>query len=210
MFTKTLALLTCAVGFISSAAASTIGPGTTAPPDTFSSIAGLTLVTSTTGTINPVPGTSFNANYTEWVYRDNSMCANCLDFLIQFSNSGPGIAERLTTSSFDGFITDVGYNTAAGSGVIPSTVDRSSNGQVIGFNFIPPGSAVNGGQTSAVLEIQTNAVTFTSGFLSIQDGVAGSGLAFQPSAVPEPKSTAVLFGACLLLGFVGWRKTRSA
>lgn len=91
-----------------------------------------------TGTINPLPGSSFDASYTKWVYLDNTMCLSCLDFLIQFSNAGPGLVERLTTSAFDGFVTDVGYNTAGSSGVAPSAVGRSTNGNVVGFNFIPP------------------------------------------------------------------------
>jgi len=196
--------------------ASTISPGVTASPDVFTTSTGYTLLAQTSGNINPVPGTSFNANYTEWVFRDanNVFCSTCLDFIIQYANAGPGTSERVTTQGFDSFLTDVGYNTAGISGgpvatpmgVAPSTVDRSANGNVIGFNFIPPGSAVNGGQASVLLQIQTNATAFTSGFVSIQDGVAGFGNGFQPaSTVPEPKSTAFLIGACLLFGLMRWR-----
>jgi len=200
--------------------ASTIAPGVTAAPDVFTTSTGYTQL-ATTGAlnINPVPGSSFNATYTEWVFRDtnNVFCSTCLDFIIQYSNAGPGTSERLTTQGFDSFLTDVGYNTAGITGgpgatpmgVAPSTVDRSANGNVIGFNFIPPGSAINGGQASVLLQIQTNATAFTNGFVSIQDGVAGFGAGFQPaSTVPEPKSTAFLIGACLLFGLMRWRVAR--
>jgi hypothetical protein len=191
---------------LSSMSGNVISPGITASPDSFNSIAGMTLLAST-GPINiyPVPGTSFNATYTEYVTRDtnNVFCADCLDFiLIMVNNAGPGIFERVSTSSFGSFLTDVGYNTAGPLGILPSSVDRSANGNVVGFNFIPPGSAVVAGQNSATLEIQTNATNFAPGFVSIQDGTSGFGAGFQPSAAaPEPASM-VLFGSALLaVGF---------
>ncbi len=173
--------------------------------------AGFTFLNATGGTINPVPGTSFNATYLEDVATGggNPYCANCLTFLILVSNAGPGIVERVSTSSFDGFLTDVGYNTTmsvAGS-VAPSTVDRSTTGQVIGFNFIPPGTPVSAGQDSMVLEIQTNATSYVPGFVSIQDGQAGTGPGFQPTSVPEPISMSLLGGGLALLGLARLRRT---
>ena len=177
--------------------------------------AGLTLLASTTQTIQPIAGTSFDATYTEWVYSDTSgtvsasggsagLCQNCLDFFIEVSNSGPGVEERISTQSFAGFTTDVGYNTvgvaggpaAQPAGIVPNTVDRSGDGSVIGFNYTT--SNITTGQNSVLLEIQTNATSYIPGYVSVQDGVSGFNAGFAPTSAPEP-GTMALFG----LGFVG-------
>jgi hypothetical protein len=176
-------------------------PGNTVSPDVFTSTSGFTVL-ATTGpiTVDPVPGVSFSATYEEVVVRDtnNVFCTNCLDFLIIATNGGPGIFERISTSSFGSFLTDVGYNTAGPAGVTPSSVDRSANGNVMGFNFIPPGTAVSAAENSVLLEIQTNATNFAPGFVSVQDGTSGFGAGYQPADAPEPASM-FLFGA----GFLG-------
>jgi len=129
---------------ITSLSASIITPGQSAAPDVFTTSAsssGYTLLASTgLQNVDPVTGSSFDASYTEYVYRDanNLSCPTCLDFLFSVSNAGPGIIERLSTADFDSFITDVGYNTsgitggpsAVPAGIIPLTVDRSSSGGV--------------------------------------------------------------------------------
>jgi PEP-CTERM motif-containing protein len=93
----------------------------------------------------------------------------------------------------------------------PVTVDRSSgNGAVIGFNFDEFGDEIQPGTTTVWLVIETNAVTFTSGFLSAQDGTAGSGVAFAPlAAVPEPTSMMLVGGGLLALGSF-LRKSRAS
>src|SRR5258708_4709576 len=85
-------------------------------PDVFAGTTGmgLTLLDSTTQTVNP-GAPFFNATYTEWVYSDTSgtvspsadggsayagLCRNCLDFFIELTNAGPGIVERISTSNF--------------------------------------------------------------------------------------------------------------
>lgn len=192
-----------------SAFASAITAGQTAAPDVFTTT-GFSLVASTSGTINPVPGTSFNASYTEVVATGggNIYCASCLSFVIRVSNAGPGIVERISTSAFDGFLTDVGYNTTLSSAgaIAPTTVDRSTNGSVVGFNFIPPGANIAAGQASMDLEIMTNATSYVPGFVSIQDGQAGTGPGFQPTLVPEPISMSLLGGGLALLGLARWRR----
>ena len=72
------------------------------------------------------------------------------------------------------------------------TVNRSTSGAVVGFNYsgiftIAPG------QTTPNLVIETNATTFTDGFLSVQDGTAGFGFAYAPATpTPEPSSLALM------------------
>ncbi len=81
--------------------------------------------------------------------------------------------------SFDSFLTNVGY--ISRGGVTPATVDRTANDNVFGFQFNTVG--VNTGQFSHFPVIQTNRSNYTSGLFSIQDGSAGTGATFQPSAV---------------------------
>jgi PEP-CTERM motif len=191
--------------------------GGSGSPDVFGAGTGtgLTLLASTNQTIQPVPGTSFNATYTEWVYSDTSgtvsasggsagLCQNCLDFFIEVSNAGPGVEEHITTASFAGFSTDVGYSSvgvtsgpaAQPAGIIPNLVDRSSDGSVVDFNYTT--TNVTSGENTVLLEIQTNATSFIAGTVSVQDGTSGFNAGFAPTSAPEP-GTMVLFG----LGFIG-------
>jgi hypothetical protein len=170
---------------------------------------GLTQLASTTQTIQPVPGTSFDATYTEWVYRDTSgtvsasgggagLCQNCLDFFIEVSNAGPGVEERISTASFAGFTTDVGYSTvgvaggpaAQSGGIVPNDVDRSADGSVVGFNYTT--ANIMSGQNTVLLEIQTNATNYIPGTISVQDGTSGFNSAFAPTSAPEPGTMALL------------------
>ena len=145
---------------------------------------------------------TFTAAYTESVFRDpgNVFCNTCLDFVIQVGNTEPvgaknpdgstPIIERLTTSSFDSFLLDAGYQVRAG-GTAPSTVSRSPLGGVVGFEFgVPLGPQM----FSDLLIIQTNATNYMPGFLSVQDGTAVSGVGQVPtgSPVPEPSSFLLL------------------
>ncbi len=195
---KLVALLTFTLSLTVVAQASVLGVGGTAPPSPLFPT-GTTLV-STSGTITTP---TFSANYTTWVQRDpnNTFCVNCLDFIYVYTNLGPDVNERYTMSSFAGFMVDAGTNPFGTHD--PTTVDRSAsaNGRVIGFNFDQFGDEMAPGQTTVNLIIETNAVTWTTGFLSAQDGTAGSGVGFAPlAAIPEPASLMLLGGGILAAG----------
>ncbi len=205
----TLALLGTALT-LPSMVGNMISPGTSVTPDTFMSTAFTFVATTGPLTINPLPGTSFNATYTETVYRANTtaagLCVGCLDFLFSVTNSGPGIFERISTANFDSFILDVGYNTtlSASGAVLPASIDRSAAGGVLGFNMLATG--VTTGQTTAMLEIQTNATGYTSGTVSVQDGTSGFNNGFAPTATPEPTYMALVGGLLCAIGFIRPKK----
>jgi hypothetical protein len=93
----------------------------------------------------------------------------------------------------------------------PNTVSRSVvlNGDVVSFNFDQFGNDIAAGETTVMLVIETNATNFAPGFVSAQDGTAGSGTAFQPTgaSVPEPASL-MLLGSGLLAIAAFLRKAR--
>ena len=89
----------------------------------------------------------------------------------------------------------------------PTTIDRSMNGSVVGFNYIP-GDEILPGETTPLLVIETNARHFDfNGFLSGQDGTAGYANAYEPAAVPEPSSLGLIGSGLMVLGGF-WRKLR--
>ncbi len=170
-----------------------------------------TLVASQSSAVSTArySGTVLSAVYT------NSM--GTLDFLFQYINDPRSLdaIERLTPNSFAGWTTDVGYRTAAlgafGAGsVSPLTVDRTGDGAVVGFNFASfnPATRVGPGQTSNILEIRTTATKYTAGMVGVLDGAGSTALGYQPSAVPEPSSLAMLGAG--LVGLSALRRKRKA
>ena len=187
------------------ALATIITPGGTVVPSTLSNT-GLTVISPViSGTISP--GT-FTANYQTGVASDtnNIFCSGCLDFLYVVASSGPGVIERVTMFDFDSFLTNVGYFQLSAGDVKPVEADRTLTGGVIGFNFDTAGLTT--GQTSSVFVIQTNATAYKSGLFSIQDGSAGTGAAYQPTATPEPASLFLLGAGLIGLGSVRRKLTR--
>ncbi len=165
---------------------------------------GATLIATQTN--NAVFG-AINSSVTSEVWSgDTSNPYGGLDFVYYVTNNSPGEENnRLTVNGFAGFLTDVGYQTPSGAGIVPSDVDRSgllNFGDVIGFNIF----TINPGDTSAVLVIQTNATHITIGNSSVIDGASAHAPIYSP-AVPEPSSLVL---ACLgLLGLAAVARRRS-
>ncbi len=193
-------LLTMAL-LVPLAHASILGNGNSVPPSPL--FPGGTLLVSVSGNITTP---TFTTSYTQWVYADpnNTWCAGCLDFVYQFTNNGGDANERFSMYNFGGFLVDVGTNPFGIHD--PTTIDRSMLGPVIGFNY-PASDEISPGQTTPLLVIETNALHYTTGFASAQDGTAGFGFAYAPSAVPEPSSLALLGGGLTMVGAL-LRKSR--
>jgi hypothetical protein len=185
--------------------ASILGVGGTSPPSPLTP--GGTLLATTSGNVTTP---TFSTDFTTWVYSDpqNTWCANCLDFVYQFTNNGPDVNQRYTMFNFGSFNIDAGTNPFGVHD--PITVSRSmlANGQVISFNFDQFGDEIQPGTTTVQLVIETNATQFMPGWLSVQDGTAGFGAAYQPApGVPEPASL-MLMGSGLIAAGGFLRKSR--
>ncbi len=164
---------------------------------------------------NSLGQVTISGEYEAMVYSDpgNNFCAGCLDFFVfvESNSTSTDAIERITLASFSSFLTNVGYSVGKDSkpsGVVPDTVDRSSNGSVIGFNFTTLPGVAPGGETT-MLEIQTNATSFMKGTLQIIDSSVASVAAFEPCGmVPEASSVSLtlLGGALLGIGMIGRRR----
>ena len=197
-FSTLFLLLVFTLLLVPMANASILGVGGTAPPSPLFPTG--TQLAFTSGTVTTP---TFSTDYSTWVLRDptNTWCANCLDFVYQFTNHGPDVNQRYTMFNFGSFLIDAGTNPFGVHD--PITVSRSmiGAGQVISFNFDQFGDEIQPGTTTVQLVIMTNALTFTNGFLSVQDGTAGFGNAFQPqSPVPEPTSLMLMGSGLIAVG----------
>ncbi|HEY6520446.1 MAG TPA: PEPxxWA-CTERM sorting domain-containing protein [Roseiarcus sp.] len=103
-------------------------------------------------------------------------------------------------------MTDVGDNGGANA---PSLVDRDTPGHTIGFSWAATGGLL-AGQTSDLLTIDTNASRFTTGTLAVIDSQTSDLTAFEPSAVPEPATWAMMLLGFAGLGVAGYRGSRKS
>jgi len=192
------ALSALLLGGLASASASTLLPGETVAPDVLSPSSSSVQLAGEGGTATAL---TFSDGYIATVMSDpnNVFCAGCLDFTYTFADNGPGVNERFSAYDFLGFSIDVGYVGTKNVNVSPISVDNSSNGTVVGFNYTGADTLLSG-QTTSILIIETNALYFTSGTLSIQDGSTATEIGYAPasaSPIPEPASLA-LFGTGLI------------
>jgi hypothetical protein len=114
----------------------------------------------------------------------NPFGTNALTFTYLITNNAgsPHDIARLAVSNYGLFQTDASYNGA--SGVPPTIISRSADGQVMGFDFISP--ALDAGLTSSLLVVQTNSTSFQPTTAVLIDGSTTSASSFAPLAVPEP------------------------
>jgi hypothetical protein len=179
-----------------------------------------------TNSLNPAQ----TATVVEDVYSTNTG----LDFFYQVKNTsttvGGHTADPFNEVSLDfysnaiaTYMTSVAYDTngctpgtTTGTCAVPTNApganlaSRSGGGDTINFFFTS--SSQDGqlmvGQTSAWLEVDTNAFSYDSlGEIGVIDGGTASSAGFEPSgSVPEPATMALLGGGLALLGVARWRK----
>ena len=163
--------------------------------------------------IGTVSGGGFTGTARTAVYRETA--TNFLDVIYQFTDLSGSSIVSISGSNFDNFVTNVFQSaTLANPGIfIPGTIgadvaQRSTDGNVVEFIFTSAGSTSQllPGTTSFALQVRTNATNFTSGFMGVLGSGAGSQVSFQPTAVPEPGTYAMMLAGLGLMGFVGARR----
>jgi hypothetical protein len=181
-------------------------------PDALANIGGGSTLKADTGAVafssNIAPDFTGTIQEQVWSDTNNSFGSGDLTWLIALSNNHnppplPGSINdilRLTASDFTGFETDVGFRNGA-AGIQPSTVDRVNPG-VIGFDI-----TLAPGQDSTILQIDTNATSWTGGNLSVINEGVSSTPAFAPT-VPEPSTWAMMVVGFGLLGLAAIRRGR--
>ncbi len=183
-----------------------LDPGTSGSPDLLSLGAGSTLVANT-GSLS-FSNSAFSGTIDEWVYQDtaNSFGSGDLTWIIQVVNSASSTdaIARVTAGNFATFMTDVGDNAGVNA---PSLVDRDTPGHTLGFSWAPTGGLL-AGETSDLLFIDTNASRFTTGTLAVIDSETSDLSGYEPSAVPEPATWAMMLIGFAGLGVAGYRGSR--
>ena len=128
-----------------------------------------------------------------------------LDFYYQVANGaatadGPDAVLSVSSTSFKGWLTNVGYLSAPAGGTdAPTTVDRSTSGGTVTFSSFlggGPGQGIQPNETSRWLLISTNATLYQPGSTQVLDGGQASVVTFAPG--PEPAAIA-FFGIGLLI-----------
>ena len=135
-----------------------------------------------------------------------------LDFYYQFARTGAGTTasdaiETITGSSYLGYnvsafysdadLDSTGVFTASDNDGALATAQRNRSGSVVGIDF-DPNNPVAGNQISATYIFRTDATNFSAGTFGVIDGSTVSGMGYQPAAVPEISTWAMM-----LVGFGG-------
>ena len=153
---------------------------------------------------------TFTGDLRAAVYRNT---LGTLDFYYQVQRTGGGLIgsddiRSMTAANFLNFTADAMFSNADldGAGIFAAanngggigTANRNSGGGVIGVS-LGTTEALSGTETSATYVFRTNATNFSElGTFGVSDGSTFSGRAFQPAAVPEVASWALI-----LVGFGG-------
>lgn len=127
---------------------------------------------------------------------DTSNTLGGLTFVYELINDAKSIDSigRLTINGFAGSQTDASYGLPVPAlAQVPTLVDRSLSGNVVGFSFVGPPlglGALLPGTASALLIVQTDAPQYVTSFASVIDGTVNTVGTYAP--VPEPASLALL------------------
>ena len=196
--------------------ATIIAPGSSGPPDALDAsgpILADTGVLSFTGVNGRFSGTARSL-----VVQDslNPFAAGDLTFLFQLSSDATSLdsIQRITDALFGGFLTDVGqgpphppFFDCDPDCVSAATVDRSADGNVIGWNY-GVGAGLEPGDYTLALIVQTNATQFTTGHIQVINADIATVDSFAPTLVPEPSSI-VLLSSLLPLAWHYRRRSHS-
>ena len=197
-----------AVAAAPAAQAIVLNPGGSGSPDLLALGAGSTLVADT-GLLS-FSNSAFSGTLDEWVYQDtaNTFSSGDLTWVIQVANSANSsdAIGRVTAGNFAGFMTDVGDNGGANA---PDLVDRDTPGHTIGFSWAETGGLLVG-DTSDLLFIDTNATRFIPGTLAVINSQTSDLSGYEPSAVPEPATWALMLIGFAGLGVAGYRGSRKS
>jgi hypothetical protein len=150
----------------------------------------------------PFTGTGFSGVLVSTVYRRPDQQ---LTFTYQLQNnaSSANVLHRVTVSSFAGFTTDASSQAGGTNIITPTLVDRSTP-DVVGYSFLDGFGAgpVRPGQQSALLVVETNAITHVESTAAIIDGTTATVGTYAPlMAIPEPATWAL--GVLGMLGLIG-------
>jgi hypothetical protein len=162
------------------------------------------------------------------VYRNTE---GTLDFYYQISNLSDSRSEitRFATADFGDLVTSVFFRTDPGApfasgDLVATTIDRSDDGRIIGFNFDMANNqgVLLPGENSYTAVVRTSATDYQAGSLGVIGGFATTVNSFSPvlpsggstnvggpTAIPEPGTFAL--AAPMLLGIAGvaMRRRRS-
>ena len=212
--------------------ANSLGPGGLGPPDSFTlgysynppNAQVRQILANLSGSWGAAP---FSGRFYEQVDSDpaNPFCSGCVDFLFQVTNDGGSNQNisRIEETAFSAYQTDVGYDSlslgsstlcgiddngfcnSGNPATVPNTVDRSVDGNVVGFNFV---AGVPANDSTVDIVIETDTLNYTHPVATVHGSNGGTGTLdiYGPSGPPVsavPELSSVLLLTTGLLGLAG-------